>query len=118
MKKTLLTERFQELAGIKPLYGNKLESVNNLNEGIKLSDYMEGDKFKFPLPYFVPSAQYSNKASLDDYKMQPAKDPIKKEEGRDDQLVLVGGGKTRTYSIVDGEVADLITYEDALKKLN
>ena len=32
MKKTLITERFQELAGIKPLHGNKLESVNNLKE--------------------------------------------------------------------------------------
>ena len=32
MKKTLLTERFQELAGIRPLYGNKLESINDVNE--------------------------------------------------------------------------------------
>ena len=31
MKKQL-NERFQELAGIKPLHGNKLESVNNLKE--------------------------------------------------------------------------------------
>ena len=35
MKKTLLTERFQQLAGIKPLYGNKL------NENISMfSDYI------------------------------------------------------------------------------
>ena len=117
MKKTLLTERFQELAGIKPLYGNKLESINNLNEGIKLSDYMEGDKFKSPLPYFVPNAHYSNKEEVDAAKIMPAKEPIRKEEGNRDQLVLVGGGKTKTYGIDDGEVADLITYEDALKKL-
>ena len=31
MKKQL-NERFQELAGIKSLHGNKLESVNNLKE--------------------------------------------------------------------------------------
>ena len=37
MKKTLLTERFQQLAGIKPLYGNKL------NENISMfSDYISG----------------------------------------------------------------------------
>ena len=44
MKKTLLTERFQELAGIKPLYGNKLESVNNLNEG-GVEQMSDGTKF-------------------------------------------------------------------------
>jgi hypothetical protein len=32
MKKTLLTERFQELAGIKPLSGNKLKAKNDIKE--------------------------------------------------------------------------------------
>tara|TARA_R110000796_G_scaffold64587_1_gene149648 strand:+ start:78 stop:455 length:378 start_codon:yes stop_codon:yes gene_type:complete len=44
MKKTLLTERFQELAGIKPLYGNKLESINDVNEG-GVEQMSDGTKF-------------------------------------------------------------------------
>lgn len=100
---------------LKKIYNILKENI--LNESIKLSDYMEGDKFKSPLPYFVPNVHYRNKEEVDAAKIMPAKEPIRKEEGNRDQLVLVGGGKTKTYGIDNGEVADLITYEDALKKL-
>ena len=41
MKKTLLTERFQELAGIKTLSGNKLKDNQGLAE-----DYSKGNELE------------------------------------------------------------------------
>tara|TARA_R110002050_G_scaffold143410_1_gene268635 strand:+ start:239 stop:475 length:237 start_codon:yes stop_codon:yes gene_type:complete len=41
MKNTLLTERFQELAGIKTLSGNKLKDNQGLSE-----DYSEGNELE------------------------------------------------------------------------
>ena len=41
MKNTLLTERFQELAGIKTLSGNKLKDNQGLAE-----DYSEGNELE------------------------------------------------------------------------
>tara|TARA_R110000796_G_scaffold13793_4_gene44408 strand:- start:1178 stop:1486 length:309 start_codon:yes stop_codon:yes gene_type:complete len=41
MKKTLLKERFQQLAGIKPLYENKLKDNQELAE-----DYSKGNELK------------------------------------------------------------------------
>ena len=104
--KKLLTERFQELAGIKPLY--------ILKEAIKLADIMDGDKFKGSVG-LVPNVNYRDKAAIDDAKMMPSS--IEKEEGYTDKLVLVKRGKSFQYSIDNGEVADLITYEEALAKL-
>ena len=104
--KKLLIERFQELAGIKPLY--------TLNEAIKLADIMDGDKFKGSVG-LVPNVNYRDKAAIDDARMMPSS--IKKEEGNRDKLVLVKRGKAFEYGIDNGEVADLITYEVALAKL-
>tara|TARA_R110001592_G_C12710284_1_gene707750 strand:- start:46 stop:366 length:321 start_codon:yes stop_codon:yes gene_type:complete len=106
MAKKLLTERFQELAGIKPLY--------SLKEAIKLADIMDGDKFKGSVG-LVPNVSYRDKAAIDDARMIPSS--IEKEEGNRDKLVLVKKGKSFTYGIDNGEVADLITYEEAIAKL-
>ena len=50
MKKSLLTERFQQLAGIKPLYENEGEMSVNIN---RKDDYVEvtykGERYKSAL---------------------------------------------------------------------
>jgi hypothetical protein len=94
--------------------GGVMATESFLNEAVKLSDIMQGDKFKGGVS-LVQNISYKNKEYLDAAKMTPSS--IKKEEGNRDQLVLVKKGKAIEYGIDDGEVADLITYEEALKKL-
>jgi len=105
------TLRMQKLAGLitEGEYRKK-----RLNEGIKLASIMDGEKFKGSVG-LVPNVFYKNKEAVDDARMTPAS--IKKEEGNRDQLVLVKKGKSFEYGIDNGEVADLITYEDAIAKL-
>ena len=85
-----------------------------LNEAIKLADIMDGEKFKSGVG-LVPNVNYRDKSAIDDARMMPSS--IEKEEGNRDQLVLVKKGKSFTYGIDNGEVADLITYEEAIAKL-
>ena len=85
-----------------------------LNEAIKLADIMDGEKFKSGVG-LVSNVHYRDKSAIDDARMMPSS--IKKEEGNRDQLVLVKRGKAFEYGINNGEVADLITYEEALAKL-
>jgi hypothetical protein len=102
--------RMQKLAGVisEEEYKNRL----NINESVKLSDIMVGDKFKGGI-FLNPSMSYRNKNHVEEYKLNPVK--IKKEEGRGDSLVLSRGGKMYEYSIDNGVVEDLIYYEEALK---
>ena len=123
MKKKLLTERFQQLAGLKPLY--------TLNEAVDLGDIMQGDKFKEGI-FLSPSKFYKDKAEVEEFKLEPLK--IEHEEETEKyaeayrlQLTQLSDGKVKSYAVKgrqapfdnnrEGEVADLITYEEALAKL-
>ena len=112
MKKTLLTERFQQLAGIKPLYENE-----RLNEGVPLEKLMKGDKFNNDV-LVVPNISFKDEKDVRRYAMRPV--------GFDDtfgprsqvEFTNVGGEPGgKVYGIEGGMVQDVILFNDALKNI-
>ena len=111
MKKTRLTERFQQLAGIKPLY------ENSLNEGVPLEKLMNGDKFNNDV-LVVPNISFKDEKELRYNAMRPV--------GFDDgfgprsqvEFTNVGGRSgTPVFGIENGMVQDIMLFNDALKNI-
>jgi hypothetical protein len=120
--KKLLTERFQELAGIRPLY--------TLNEAVDLGNIMQGDKFKEGI-FLSPNKSYGSMEEIEEQKLKPTKivhteATEKYTEAYHLHSIRPFDNSTQVYSIEgrqapfdnnrEGEVVDLITYEEAIKK--
>jgi hypothetical protein len=113
MKKSLLTERFQQLAGIKPLYENE-----RLNEGVPLEKLMKGDKFNNDV-LVVPNISFKDEKELRRKAMRPV--DFNNAFGPRSQVEFtnVGGEPgTPVFGVEDGVVQNVILFDDALKSLN
>ena len=113
MKKSLLTERFQQLAGIKPLYENE-----RLNEGVPLEKLMKGDKFNNDV-LVVPNISFKDEKELRRYAMRPVDFDDAFGPRSQVEFTNVGGEPgTPVFGVEDGVVQDVILFDDALKNLN
>jgi len=104
-------KRFQKLAGI-------IKESQFISEAIKLDVLMKDGKPNSEI-LVVANRYYGNEEELRGATLR-AKE-IKKEEGRKDMMIFsnVGGGLRgdQQYPIEDNEIADIILYDDAKKKL-
>ena len=113
MKKSLLTERFQQLAGIKPLYENE-----RLNEGVPLDKLMKGDKFNNDV-LVVPNISFKDEKELRRYAMRPVDFDDAFGPRSQVEFTNVGGEPgTPVFGVEDGVVQNVILFDDALKSLN
>ena len=107
MKKTLLTERFQQLAGIKPLY------EKNLNEGISLEKLMNGDKVNNDI-VVVPNISFKDEKEARYNAMRPV--DIERDQDGDQQIEFtkVRGrpGGNMMFRVEDGVVQGIKLLSD------
>ena len=89
MKKTLLTERFQQLAGIRPLYTLNEGIIDNLK--VKVQDFKAGsmDKIKSIVGSVITPLAKSNEDKVEDIIN---KNPKITQEGEDSDLQEAKGG--------------------------
>ena len=89
MKKTLLTERFQQLAGIRPLYTLNEGIIDNLK--VKVQDFKAGsmDKIKSIVGSVITPLAKSNEDKVEDIIN---KTPKITQEGEDSDLQEAKGG--------------------------
>ncbi len=86
----------------------------HLFEGIKIDLLMKNGKPNNEI-LVVPNKFYKDKEELDQNIMRPLN--IKKEEGNKDMFLFKGNSDIHQYPIENEEISDIITYEEALKKI-
>jgi hypothetical protein len=96
--------------------GGKYGSNKYINEGVELSKLMQGDNLNTQIR-LAPNMSYSNLKNLEEYTFTPVE--IETDDYGDQRLVLkTKNGELKSYSISDGVVEDILTYDELKQKGN